>query len=211
LSYNPSELTAYLGVAFSGAVPTVTGTGISFSVNPALPLGLAINAATGVISGAPTATSASATYTVTAVNSEGSTSVSVTIVVGPAFTVASTLNSGDSNPGDGICDNGSGACTLRSAIQEANAINLPAQITVGASTISTAGTEIPITTKLSLVGASTATTQISGANTSRIFNSTSSALSISKMTLTAGNAGATATSQGGRTKACEYWRQFITQ
>lgn len=37
------------------------------------------------------------------------------------FTVNSTGDGSDSNPGDGTCSTGSGTCTLRAAIQEANA------------------------------------------------------------------------------------------
>jgi CSLREA domain-containing protein len=37
------------------------------------------------------------------------------------LTVNATGDGGDSNPGDGFCDDGSGDCTLRAAIQEANA------------------------------------------------------------------------------------------
>ena len=40
-----------------------------------------------------------------------------------SFTVNSTDDGGDSNPGDGICDDGTGNCTLRAAIEEANAIS----------------------------------------------------------------------------------------
>src|SRR5512135_1681444 len=48
------------------------------------------------------------------------------------FTVNSALDLVDSNPGNGVCQAANGACTLRAAIQEANAtasgdtINLPA-------------------------------------------------------------------------------------
>ena len=38
-----------------------------------------------------------------------------------AFVVDATGDGGDSNPGNGVCDDGSGACTLRAAIEEANA------------------------------------------------------------------------------------------
>ena len=37
------------------------------------------------------------------------------------FVVDSTGDSGDSNAGDGVCDSGTGNCTLRAAIEEANA------------------------------------------------------------------------------------------
>jgi CSLREA domain-containing protein len=48
------------------------------------------------------------------------------------FAVDSTVDTTDANPGDGVCDDGAGRCTLRAAIQEANAgagadtITLPA-------------------------------------------------------------------------------------
>lgn len=47
---------------------------------------------------------------------------------GVTFTVDSTGDGSDANAGDGICDDGSGSCTLRAAIGEANA-------TVGSDTI----------------------------------------------------------------------------
>src|SRR2546426_9701517 len=37
------------------------------------------------------------------------------------FTVNSTADTTDAAPGDGVCDDGGGACTLRAAIEEANA------------------------------------------------------------------------------------------
>ena len=37
------------------------------------------------------------------------------------FTVDSSVDAVDANPGDGICDDGGGACTLRAAVMEANA------------------------------------------------------------------------------------------
>jgi CSLREA domain-containing protein len=40
---------------------------------------------------------------------------------GNVLTVNSTGDASDANPGDGICDDGTGFCTLRAAIQEANA------------------------------------------------------------------------------------------
>ena len=43
----------------------------------------------------------------------------------PSFEISLIINStddtGDSNPGDGVCDDGTGNCTLRAAIEEANA------------------------------------------------------------------------------------------
>ena len=60
------------------------GTVISYSVLPALPAGLSLNTATGVISGEPSALAAAAAYTITATNSGGSATAIVSIAVSPA-------------------------------------------------------------------------------------------------------------------------------
>src|SRR5581483_8003737 len=39
-----------------------------------------------------------------------------------SFTVNSLADAGDATPGDGVCNDGTGNCTLRAAIQEANAV-----------------------------------------------------------------------------------------
>ncbi len=55
-----------------------------------------------------------------------------TPVMAATFNVASTLDAGDADPGDGACATDAGACTLRAAIEEANThagedvINVPA-------------------------------------------------------------------------------------
>ena len=56
----------------------------SYSVSPALPAGLTLNTSTGVITGTPTAVTATATYTVTASNSAGSTTATLSITVNDA-------------------------------------------------------------------------------------------------------------------------------
>lgn len=84
LSY-PAPAAAYIvGTAISALTPTVTGTVDSYSVAPALPAGLSINATSGQISGTPTAVTTSATYTVTAANNRGSTTATLTLRVNPA-------------------------------------------------------------------------------------------------------------------------------
>lgn len=55
------------------------GTVTSYSVNPALPAGLILNTTTGVISGTPTMVSAEANYTVTASDSGGNASTTLTV------------------------------------------------------------------------------------------------------------------------------------
>lgn len=52
----------------------------------------------------------------------GAIPVSYVHASGTTFTVNSTLDTPDNSPGDGICDDGSGNCTLRAAIEEANVV-----------------------------------------------------------------------------------------
>jgi len=72
-----------VGDAIVPNTPTVNGDVDAFSVAPALPAGLSIDAQTGAISGVPTAITAAATYTVTASNITGSNSVNIVITVDP--------------------------------------------------------------------------------------------------------------------------------
>lgn len=62
-------------------------------------------------------------YTATATDAAGNTSPfsSPQILSSGIFVVNTTANTPDSNPGDGICDDGTGNCSLRAAAEEANA------------------------------------------------------------------------------------------
>ena len=62
---------------------TTGGAPTSYSVAPSLPTGLALDPATGVISGSPLAPAFTTTYTVTATNADGSTPGPVSIQVTP--------------------------------------------------------------------------------------------------------------------------------
>src|SRR5688572_13580573 len=48
--------------------------------------------------------------------------LAVSPVQGANLSVNSTADQSDANPGDGLCATGAGVCTLRAAIQEANAL-----------------------------------------------------------------------------------------
>ncbi|MEX0800814.1 MAG: sialidase family protein, partial [Dehalococcoidia bacterium] len=101
-------------------------------------------------------------------------------VLATAFTVDSTADAVDANPGDGLCDDGAGACTLRAAVQETNAlpgadaISLPA----GSYTLAIPGTgedasatgDLDITDDLTLTGAGADATIIDGAGQHRAFH-----------------------------------------
>jgi hypothetical protein len=82
LVYPSEPLVCVKGVAIAPDVPFYSGgQATNFSVAPALPPGLALNAATGAITGTPSAVSATAAYQVTASNTLGSTDLAVTITV----------------------------------------------------------------------------------------------------------------------------------
>jgi hypothetical protein len=71
------------GRAITPNTATVNGTGIVFTAAPALPAGLALDGATGTISGTPTDATGTSTHTVTASNANGSTTSNLRITVVP--------------------------------------------------------------------------------------------------------------------------------
>ncbi len=62
-------------------LPMATGTGITYSLTPALPAGLAFTAGTRLLSGTPTTAMAATTYTYTATNSSGNAQLMFTLTV----------------------------------------------------------------------------------------------------------------------------------
>lgn len=87
LSYSPDTQTVRQSTAIEVMTPTISGGAPTYSISPALPAGLTINATTGVISGTLTAIqTGSVTYTVTATNTGGSTTATVTLVYNTAPT-----------------------------------------------------------------------------------------------------------------------------
>jgi uncharacterized repeat protein (TIGR01451 family)/CSLREA domain-containing protein len=70
------------------------------------------------------------------------------------FTVNSTADEQDANPGDGICASASGACTVRAAVEEANALPGPDIINVPNGTYMFGFAPATITSDVTIVGAS---------------------------------------------------------
>ncbi|MBL0014705.1 MAG: putative Ig domain-containing protein [Flavobacterium sp.] len=92
LSYiSPNVFT--LGSTIIDLTPIVSGTVLNYSISPVLPNGLSFETSTGIISGTPTAIAATATYTVTAFNSGGSTTFGVVITVNDIAPSALTYTS----------------------------------------------------------------------------------------------------------------------
>jgi hypothetical protein len=87
LSYSTPSASYTQNVAIASNVPTVSGSGLTYTISPALPTGLVLNASSGVISGTPTAAQSTSSYTVTATNSGGSTNTSITIAIASAVPV----------------------------------------------------------------------------------------------------------------------------
>lgn len=130
--------------------------------------------------------------------------VVLTVVVGwlpltraATFTVNSTADATDALPGDGVCDNGTGSCTLRAAIREANALAGADTITLpaGTYTLSIAGVDdaarvgdLDITSDLTLRGDGAGTTTIDADNIDRVFDVRPGAEAvITDVTITGGN------------------------
>jgi len=82
LSYTSATAVYIKGTAITPNSPTSTGGAVTaYSVSPTLPAGLSLSTSTGIISGTPTAVTATASYTVTASNSAGYTTATLTITV----------------------------------------------------------------------------------------------------------------------------------
>ena len=81
IAYAPSTVSVPTGSAMSNLVPTNTGSAATWTISPPLPAGMSFDAATGLISGTPTAATSSATYTVTATNTGGTATTTVTLEV----------------------------------------------------------------------------------------------------------------------------------
>jgi CSLREA domain-containing protein len=78
------------------------------------------------------------------------------------FTVTSTADAPDASAGDGVCLSTAGECTLRAAMEQANASGDPDTINVPGGTYAlTAGT-LTLTTDATITGSGAATTIVDG-------------------------------------------------
>jgi len=116
----------------------------------------------------------------------------VAVLVGPLPTHAANFivddggEASDATPGDGVCATAGAVCTLRAAIEEANALAGNDAIAIGVGTLVTT-TQLPdITTNVSITGVGSALTIIqAGAGHPQLFNVTSTGnLILSQLQLT---------------------------
>src|SRR5438093_3478585 len=117
------------------------------------------------------------------------------------FVVNTTADTADAVPGDGICADSGKACSLRAAVQEANALAGPDTIQLGAATYVLSGAagddvalsgDLDITGDLTLKGAGTASTIIDGGSVDRVLDIDPSgagvSVTIANLTVRGGNA-----------------------
>src|SRR5207247_9755677 len=96
------------------------------------------------------------------------------------FTVDSTADAVDARPGDGVCATLAGQCTLRAAVQEANArpgtdsISVPPGTYVlaipGAGEDASATGDLDITDDLTITGSGAGSTIVDGGHLDRVFH-----------------------------------------
>src|SRR6266853_2393801 len=117
------------------------------------------------------------------------------------FVVNTTADTADAVPGDGKCADSSNACSLRAAVEEANALAGADTIQLGAATYVLSGAagddaalsgDLDITGDLTLTGAGTASTIIDGGGVDRVLDIDPSgagvSVTIANLTVRGGNA-----------------------
>ena len=149
LNYTASTATYSVGNAITNNTPTINdgGATVTYSVSPALPAGLNLNTTTGVISGTPTTVAATATYTVTATNSAGSTTkpLSITVNASPPSLFGYTTSTATYLVGNAITNNtptiNNGGATVTYSVSPA----LPAGLDLNTTTGVISGTPTTVT------------------------------------------------------------------
>jgi hypothetical protein len=145
LVYPQTSISAIVGQAITTDTPSVTGTAVSFTVSPALPAGIGLNASTGAISGTPTSVTPQATYTITAANSAGSTTatIQIAVILAPPTNLVYPQATITSNVGQAITTDTPSVTGTVSTYTVSPA--LPAGISLNASTGAVSGTPTTVT------------------------------------------------------------------
>jgi len=107
------------------------------------------------------------------------------VATAATFVVNSTVDAADAAPGDGVCAAAFGACTLRAAVQEANAlagahvITLPA----GMYILTLGGLGVVPGKSITISGAGQATTMVDGNSQHGVFTVSGGALTLGSLTV----------------------------
>lgn len=117
-----------VGVSVDPVQPTITGTPTGWSVSPALPAGLTIDAADGTLHGTPTAPAAIADYVVTASNDSSQDQFTLRIGVERPAQLALLANSGDHTVSLYTVDAATGALSLQSLAHADAGTTFPADL-----------------------------------------------------------------------------------
>jgi len=162
LVYPVDHAIAVLGVTPISLVPTLTGSA-ALSIAPALPAGVNLDPTTGQITGIPTAM-ADADFVVTATAGAATAKATVHIQALAGYVVDSTADASDADGGtDTVCADSAGGCTLRAAIETANAHGMPALVLLGPATY-LVSTQLPaLATDIEIAGQGAGVTMIQAA------------------------------------------------
>ncbi len=116
--------------------------------------------------------------------------LSPAVATGATFTVNSTLDAVDAIPGDGVCAAVGGACTLRAAVEEANAlVDAPAiTLPAGTYTLTIAGLAVRQNRSVTINGSGQATTIVDANGQYRAFGVFGGSLTLNDLTVQHGYA-----------------------
>ncbi len=123
------------------------------------------------------------------------------LIQAAGFAVNSTVDAVDANPGNGTCATAGGVCTLRAAIQEANALAGADTITMPAGTFTltrpagddtATNGDLDLTADVTIQGAGARLTIVDGGAIDRVFDVIGGTAAISSLTIANGDGGGNA-------------------
>jgi hypothetical protein len=202
IAYSTTSFTLTKGTAMTTETVTSTGgTVVSYSVSPSLPAGLSLDTSTGAISGTPTAVTSNASYTITATNTGGTDTASVTIVVNdiaPSIsygTTSYTLTKGTAMTTATVTSTGG------NVVSYSVSPSLPAGLSLDTSTGAISGTPTAVTSSASYTITANNTGGTDTASVTIVVNDVAPSISYGSTSLTLTNGTAmtteTVTSTGG--------------
>lgn len=179
ISYATSSATLTLGTTMTPLSPTNSGGAVdSYSISPSIPSGLNFSTSTGIFSGNPSASIASTTFTVTAINAAGSSSATVTLSTG-GVSVAPTPSSSSStgltvlfsNPNTNLVGfttsitNYDPAFTYAISASNGASVTMDSQGRITVTGLTGQGTQATVTVTTSRSGYSTVSSTVTGSTT----------------------------------------------